>query len=194
MVMPNLRRMTKKKLGEILLAEGVISPFQLEKALTAKKTSDKLLGEILIAQEACTEKDIAETIATQFSFPYLSTSQYHISADIARLVPVAMMEKYLLVPVDKFGNIVTIAIAGFLSEELLKAIEDETQCQVQVFVATISDVKERIKQIAQNIQNEQNVGGESEQEASSERDLDVGSESPGAVSAPPPPAPGERKK
>ena len=157
MVMPNLRRMTKKKLGEILLSEGVISPTHLEKALAAQKSSSKLLGEILIAQEACTEKDIAETIATQFSFPYISTSQYHISMDIAKLIPTSMMEEYLFVPVDRFNNILTIAIAGFLNDEILKEIEGKTQCQVQVFVTTISDIKERVKQISRNIEREEAV-------------------------------------
>ena len=47
MVMPNIRRMTKKKLGEILLTEGIITPEQLDKALKEQRNTDKLLGEIL---------------------------------------------------------------------------------------------------------------------------------------------------
>jgi len=159
MVMPNLRRMTKKKLGEILVSEGVISPAHLEKALAAQKRTHKLLGEILIAQEACTEKDIAETIATQFSFPYISTTQYHISTDIAKMIPIPMMEQYLFVPVDRFNNILTIAIAGFLNDQILKEIENKTKCQIQVFVTTISDIKERIKQISQHLEREEDVAG-----------------------------------
>jgi len=154
MVMPNVRRMTKKKLGEILLKEGIITTEHLKRALAEQKRTNKLLGEILIALDACSEKDISETISVQFSIPFISTSQYYISSDVAKLLPVEMMKKYLFVPLDKFNDLLTIAIAGFLDEDVFAEIEKKTKCQAQVFVATISDIKERIEKLSEMLEKE----------------------------------------
>ena len=165
MVMPNVRRMTKKKLGEILLKEGIITAEHLKRALAEQKTSDKLLGEILLALDACSEKDISETISVQFSIPYISTSQYHISLDIAKLIPVDMMKKYLFVPLDRFNDLLTVAIAGFLNEEVFAEIEKKTRCQAQVFVATISDIKERIDKLSEMLEKDASLSREKEDAA-----------------------------
>jgi len=148
-VTPSIRRMTKKRLGEILLAEGVITAEQLEEALAEQRKSGRLLGEILIQKDLISEKDIAETLCTQFSFPFISTAQYFISQEVARIVPVEMMSKYLFVPLDKFSNFLTIAVAGSLTEKILNEIEKASGCELQIFVSTLSEVKATIERIAE---------------------------------------------
>jgi len=146
-VSPNIRRMTKKRLGEILLAEGILTNLQLEQALAVQKTSSRMLGEILVEMKVVSEKDIAESLCTQFSCPYVSTEQYFVSGDVASLIPIEVMRKYLLVPVDKFSNILTIAVAGALSEEVVQEIQRLTGCDIHVFVSTMSDIRSTIERL-----------------------------------------------
>jgi len=146
-VAPSIRRITKKRLGEILLAEGIITSQQLEEALAEQRNSGRLLGEILVKKGLVSEKDIAETLCTQFSFPYISTNQYFVSQEVAGAVPIELMKKHIFVPLDKFNNLLTIAVAGSLTEEILDEIEKASGCQVQIFVSTLSEVKATIEKI-----------------------------------------------
>lgn len=90
------------------------------------------------------ERNIAETVATQYSFPYLEPDQYYISGDIIHLLPMEIIEKHAVVPLDRFGDILTVVVAGPLDEEVIKEIEQTTGCRVHIFVSTVSAVKKTV--------------------------------------------------
>ena len=145
--MANLQRMTRKKLGEILIQAGVIDDLQLQTALTEQGRTNELLGEILVRRGFVTETDIVQTIAVQFSLPYLSAAQVEPSPAVAGLLPLDLMRKHQIVPLDRFGNVLTLVSAGMLNAEVLAQIEQHTGCEVQLFVGTLTDVKTLIAQI-----------------------------------------------
>ena len=145
--MANIQRMTRKKLGEILVQAGVVDDLQLQAALAEQAGSGGLLGEILVRRGMVNETDIVRTIATQFSLPYLSAEQLEISSKVAKLLPVEFMRRNHLVPLDRFGNCLTVLIAGMLGADVLTQIEKQTDCKVRLFIGTASDVRELIAQI-----------------------------------------------
>ena len=51
-----------------------------------------------------------------------------------------MMRKYQFVPVDSIGSVLVIAISGLLSEELIREIESQTGCTVQLYLAKMSEI------------------------------------------------------
>jgi len=138
--MADLKRMTRKKLGELLISEGLVTREQVDQALEEQKKSGELLGEILVAEDLVTENDIAATIARQFSVPYMSTDNYEIAEDAYRYIPSELLQKGNFIPLDKFGDILTIIIGELLDQEILTEIETVTRCEIQVFVGISSDV------------------------------------------------------
>lgn len=148
--MANVYRMTKRKLGEILLHEQLVTKEQVEECLAEQSAGGELLGEILVRKGYCSEKDIAETIATQFSFPYLEPDQYYISSDVFRLLPMEFIEKHSVIPLDRFGETLVIVVAGPLDDEVLGEIEQMTGCTVQIFVSTMSEVRKTVETLRQD--------------------------------------------
>ena len=144
--MANVHRMTKKRLGELLLQEDVVSEEQLKHALEEQENTGELIGEILVRKGFVTEGDIARTISTQFSFPYLSVMHYYISPDMTQIFPLEMLEKYLFVPIDRFGEVLTVVVAGLLDQKVVDEIEAKTKCTTQVYVGMVSEVKQVIKE------------------------------------------------
>ena len=59
-----------RRLGEILVARGVVSGEVVRSALDAQGEDGKRLGEILIGMEAATEAQVAEALAEQLDLPY----------------------------------------------------------------------------------------------------------------------------
>ena len=55
----------KKKLGDILVTAGKITPYQLQNALRTQKVIGKKLGTVLIESGIVTEEDIIEAVEEQ---------------------------------------------------------------------------------------------------------------------------------
>jgi len=144
MAMGRMARMTRKRLGEILLDEGIINEDQLLTALSEQRSSGQLLGELMVELNYATEYDIAKTIVTQFAWPYIPLKSYFIRDEVASLVPAKICRQYHLIPMEKMGNVLAIVAGSTLNADIIREIERITGCHVRVYVGTYSEVKEAI--------------------------------------------------
>ncbi|MDD3983828.1 MAG: hypothetical protein WC329_06685 [Candidatus Omnitrophota bacterium] len=141
-----VRRIITKQLGELLLERGVISKPDLEKALNIQKErGENLIGEILVEMGVAKEEDIAQAITAQYGFPFLPLTNYEIAREIIKLVPDRVAKQYMIIPVDKIGDNLTVAMSNPLNIQAIEDVEMLTACHVQTFVSTSSDIKNAIE-------------------------------------------------
>lgn len=140
-----IRRIINKQLGELLLERGIINRNQLDKALAAQKERGGLIGEVMVELGFAKEEDIAQALTAQFGFPYLPLGNYEINPDVTGIVPARVARQYLLVPIDKIGNNLTIAMSNPLNVQAIEDVELLSGCNVQTFVSTSSDIKRAIE-------------------------------------------------
>ncbi len=137
----DLRRLGRKRLGSILMADGLVTPEQVTEALEIQKDTGRMLGQVLVALGYITEYDLAKSLATQFQFPYLNPGFYAIDRNVLELLSAEMMYKYVFIPLDKFGNQLIVAMAGLLNEDVIQEIKKKTGCDIRVYIATARDVR-----------------------------------------------------
>ncbi len=142
--MSNFHKSIDKKLGELLLEQGVIHHEQLEAALKDQKENGGLIGDIIIKLKFATERDIAQALTAQYGFPYLPLSSYEIDPDVIKTIPVSMCREFSLIPIDKIGQSLTLTMVNPLDVQAIEKIEAMTGCTVQTFVSTHSDIKQAI--------------------------------------------------
>jgi type IV pilus assembly protein PilB len=142
--MSTLKRVTVKHLGELLIERKVITPEQLQKALDRQKTHGGLIGEILVDQGYAKEEDIAQVLTAQYGFPYLPLSNYDIDPEFVQIIPEEMAKQHCLVPIDKIGNNLTVAMANPLNAKAIEDVELVSKCVVQAFVSTTTDIRKAI--------------------------------------------------
>ena len=143
--MPNITKITKKKLGEILVNEGLITNEQIQEGLSEQQKSGGLLGENLIKLGYVTELDIAAAMSTQFNLPYIDATRYTISKEAFSLVPIDFMKQFIIL--DKIGTVLIIAISSPLNEKIFDEIEKKTSCQIFAFVSTGSQIKQAMQSV-----------------------------------------------
>jgi len=143
-------RINNKQLGELLLDQGIISRNQLEQALRVQRDKGGLIGEILLELEYVKEDDIAQSLTAQYGFPYLSLSNYDVSPEITSIIPGRLARQYLLVPIDKIGSNLTLAMSNPLNMQAIDDVELLSGCSVQAFVSTSSDIKRAIEKYYKN--------------------------------------------
>lgn len=136
-----------KKIGQILIENGSITSDQLKEALAIqKKQPGRLLGKILFEMGFITEDDLVVALATQFNIPYLPIGNFTLNDELNELIPKELIQKYLCVPLERIGNLLTVVIADPTNEEAIREIETATKCKVQTFVATVSEIAAVIQQ------------------------------------------------
>jgi type IV pilus assembly protein PilB len=144
------RKINNKQLGELLLDQRIISQEQLEQALSLQRDRGGLIGETLVELGYVKEDDIAQSLTAQYGFPYLSIGNYDISPEIISIIPCMLARKYLLVPIDKIGNNLTLAMSNPLNMQAIDDVELLSGCSVQAFVSTSSDIKRAIEKYYKN--------------------------------------------
>ncbi|MFO8052982.1 MAG: hypothetical protein R6U54_03375 [Candidatus Omnitrophota bacterium] len=147
-----------KPLGQILVERGIITNSQLQKSLTVQQQQGGLIGEIIVDSGFAKEEDIAHCLSLQFGYPYLPLENYEVSEEVSKLISQHVCNHYCLIPIDKVENSLTIAMANPLNSQAIEDLEDATGCDIQVFVATPSDIRAGIKKLSEQ---DQNKGGES---------------------------------
>lgn len=142
--MPSGKRVISKTIGQLLLEKGVIKQAQLDEGLKIQKERGGLLGQILAGLGYVTEEQIAQAITVQYGFPYLPLANYEMDEAAIKMVTENIARQYCLIPIDKIGNTVTIAMADPLNTQAIEDIELVTGCSIQIFVSTATDIKQAI--------------------------------------------------
>jgi len=140
-----IRRIVNKQLGELLLERNIINQKELEEALALQKEKGGLIGEILVELGFVKEEDIAQALTAQYGFPYLPLSNYEINPEVIEIIPNRVARQYLLVPIDRIGNNLTLSMSNPLNIHAIEDVELLTGCSVQTFVSTSSDIKKAIE-------------------------------------------------
>jgi type IV pilus assembly protein PilB len=143
--MKDYKRTSNKHLGELLVEKGVLDREQIAMAMAYQNEKGGLIGEILVELKFATEEDIAQALTCQYGFPFLPLSNYEIDREVLNAVPETVCKKYCLIPIDKIGKSLTVAMANPLNRTAVEDVEMLTGCSVQTFVSTAGDIKEAIK-------------------------------------------------
>jgi type IV pilus assembly protein PilB len=133
----------KMQLGQLLQARGVVTAEQIEKALAEQKDKGhrKLLGELLVEMNYCTENQIASALAEAYGVPYAAVSPKICDPKAVEVLPREFLEEHIVLPLFKVYNVVTVAVSEPTNVFLIDEIERVSGCKVQVVCATTKDIK-----------------------------------------------------
>ncbi len=124
------------KLGELLLKAKLITADQLTEALKQQKETGIRLGEALVRAGRVTEEDITETLSAQFGVPSINLAHFEIDPNVLKLVPADVARKYNILPVNKTGATLTIAMADPTNVFAMDDIKFMTGYNVEPVVAS----------------------------------------------------------
>ena len=133
-----------RRLGDLLVADGLLTQDQLHKALGEQKGSTEKLGSILIRLGFINEEQLIGFLSRQYGVPSITLSQLEIDPEVLKLVPAAIAKKYEVLPVRKMGNSLALAMADPTNVFALDDISFMTNLQVLPLVASQTAIKKAI--------------------------------------------------
>src|SRR2546425_12677248 len=134
--MAQAKTRVSRRLGDLLVAEGLISQEQLQRALSAQKGTAEKLGSVLVRLNLVNEDQLVGFLSRQYGIPSITLSQLDIDPDVLKLVPAQMARKYEIVPVERKGNTLTLAMADPTNVFAIDDVAFLTNLQVQPVVAS----------------------------------------------------------
>jgi len=133
----------KMQLGQLLLARGVVTDEQIDKALTEQKEKghNKLLGELLVEMGYCTENQIASALAEAYGVPYAQVNPKICDPKVLEILPREFLEEHIVLPLFKVYGVLTVAVSEPTNVFLIDEIERISGCKAQVVCSTAKDIK-----------------------------------------------------
>lgn len=133
-------RAQDKKIGEMLQNKGLIEKSVWQRAMSYQDKYGGTLTQYLLAYGHIEENQLAECLCEYFKIPYLPLSRYDISGEVKRSIPEDIIERYLVIPVDKAGNMITVVMGDPSDAKAIHAIEEITGCSVRPLVGLFSEI------------------------------------------------------
>jgi len=133
-----------RRLGDLLVADGLITAEQLKKALAEQKGSPEKIGSVLTRLNYINDEQLIGFLSRQYGVPSITLAQLDIDSDVLRLVPAPIARKYEVIPVRKMGNSLALAMADPTNVFALDDISFMTNLQVLPLVASQTAIKKAI--------------------------------------------------
>lgn len=138
------------KLGEILIAQGLITENQLNKAIEHQKKEKGRIGEILIKLGIITEENMTAALGSQLGIPYYTVDNAELlkpRADQAlkKLVPADFAQKHDVLPLSKNLGAMTCAVHDPLDLLLLDNLRRITGHEINLVIAPRSAIQKALK-------------------------------------------------
>src|SRR5574341_1219762 len=131
----------KKRLGEMLVAAGLIQDVQLKKVLDEKKKRGGRVGELLVELRLITENDLAVFLARQLGLPFVDLDKHLVDGEAVKLIPIELARRLSAIPLLKDDASLEVAMADPLDIFGLDDIRRAAGVEIRQAVAARRDRK-----------------------------------------------------
>jgi type IV pilus assembly protein PilB len=132
------------RLGELLVRDNLISLQQLQKAQDEQRKTGGRIGSLLVKQGAIAENDLTNFLSKQYGVPAISLKDFDIDEEVLKLIPKATADKHQVVPVNRAGASLIVAMSDPSNIFAVDEIKFLTGYNVEVVVASEQAIREAI--------------------------------------------------
>ncbi|MBI3182672.1 MAG: type IV-A pilus assembly ATPase PilB [Myxococcales bacterium] len=133
------------RLGELLVRENLISVQQLRKAQEEQQKTGTRIGTALIKTGAIEESKLTDFLSKQYGVPAINLKEFDIEQEIIKLVPKDVAEKHLVVPVNRAGPSLIVAMCDPSNIYAVDDLKFLTGYTIEPVVASEPSIREAIE-------------------------------------------------
>lgn len=145
--------MNRDRVGHQLVEAKVVSSEDLSHALAIQQGEGGRLGSILVAMGVLSESTLLEFLSQHYGVPTVELATCSLDPSLLALLPVSVVQQYLVVPVKRTTSRLTLAMVDPTNSSLLDELRFRTGLQITPMVATESDIRTTIRQVYERPQN-----------------------------------------
>jgi type IV pilus assembly protein PilB len=132
-------KQTRKRLGDLLIEEGLITAEQLQTALADKATNQKI-GDALLQRGYITDQQLAEVLEQQLGIPHVNLLQYPFDTNLFSLISKDTARRNLIIPLKKDGNKLYVAMVDPMDFIVIDDLRLSTGFNIETVIGTKDDI------------------------------------------------------
>ncbi|MEH7010535.1 ATPase, T2SS/T4P/T4SS family [Neobacillus niacini] len=126
---------SRKRLGDLLIEEGLITPEQLQTVLNEKAPNQKI-GDALLQRGYITDQQLAEVLEVQLGIPHVNLFHYPFDTNLFSLISKETAKRNLIIPLKKEGNKLYVAMVDPMDFIVIDDLRLSTGFQIETVIAT----------------------------------------------------------
>lgn len=138
------RGSVRKKLGDILVQQGRITPEQLAQQLHSQKACGKPLGQLLVDQGILNLEELNHILGEQLGIPHVWLRKGLADPRIVHLLPKEKALQYQVIPLFCVNGKLTLATADPSSPFVFKEVSRITGMEILPVLCRVDDILETI--------------------------------------------------
>src|SRR4029077_4793928 len=132
-----------RRLGDLLVEKGIITDSQLHEVLNQQRESGGKLGSLLVQKGFIEEEVLLSFLSKQVGISYIVlTERGPIREEVLKCVPESIARRHGLIPIEKTGNSLTVAIADPLNVLVLDDLKMMTGFEIKPALASETDISQ----------------------------------------------------
>ena len=136
----------KRRIGELLVAQGAVTEEQLAEGLQLQKERGGKICQVLINLGYLTEESLLEVLGSTKGVVSVKLRHYTIDPDLTEHIPKEFAIQHEVMPLDKLGRLLTVAMAVPLDTATQEALQVMTGLRIRAILCSRSDVHAAITQ------------------------------------------------
>ena len=136
--------MAYKRLGDLLIAAGTITPEELDMGLQRQKETKERLGAALISAGIITEAELIEALRLQLGIEYIDLSKTTIPISLAQVVPKNIAKQFQVVPVRMERDELYLAMSDPMNFYAIEEVKKAVRKKIVPMIATTEGVEHAI--------------------------------------------------
>jgi type IV pilus assembly protein PilB len=131
-------KVINEKIGNILIAQGLLTETDLVKALEEQKKKgfkQKLIGHFLSELGYVSEQDVLKALGIQFNLPVMELKEMVVEPAVLELVPEAMARRFKILPLYRVEKELTVALSDPTEMSIMDVLAHHTRMKVQPVLA-----------------------------------------------------------
>jgi type IV pilus assembly protein PilB len=142
---PTSYRLSTRRLGEILIERGKLTPEQVQEALTARLDPRERLGQTVTRLGLMTEADVVDVLGEQFSLPIANAAQLsNADRSVVQTIPESVAREHQVLALGRDADTLEVVVGDPLNVVSLDHLRALTGCQLKVWIGRPTEVREAI--------------------------------------------------
>lgn len=140
----------RRRIGEILVNQGRITPEQLAEFLRIQKETSQPLGQIMVEKEILTKEELTQVLGGQLGIPHIWLRKGLVDPRIVHVLPKEKAMLFQVIPMFRVNNVITLATADPHALFVFDEVSKITNMKVQPVLCRTDDILEAIRECYQS--------------------------------------------
>lgn len=131
-------RLDYDRFADSIRDKQLVEPAALKQVLDQSQSSGALFTDLLVRDGHLSDWEVSRLAAEVFGLAFLPTEFYEPNTELIECFDSTFLRQNILVPLDRFGDLITVSMPGMVPTEVLREIEEKLSVTVLPVVGSVS--------------------------------------------------------